>query len=141
MAVGGTVVLVMVAGGVLTDVDVPVGTVVAVCVVVEVGVLVPVAVTVGLGCGQRCRNIRLSEVYGNPDRSELPTAHTSSEETAATPYRRLKSLKPFGLNTLVHAVPSQCMMRVWNGPKLSGELVPTAQMSSAATALTARSML
>src|SRR5579884_3078595 len=68
---------------------------------------------------------------------EIPTAHTSLAETAATPERTLMiACGGFGLATMLHWVPSQCSISVCPMP-LGPEVLPTAQISLVETAATA----
>src|SRR5687767_3503772 len=121
---------------------VPVGAEVGVVAVFVGGIGVPVRVTVGVPpVSQIRRMMSVSEVYGKAALSEKPTAHISPGEAAVTPYRRLKSRKPFGLVSIVHWVPSQRIIKVSNPQKLQGALVPTAHTSLADTACTSRRML
>src|SRR5436190_20442791 len=60
----------------------------------------------------------------------VPTAHTSFEETAATPARLLSTSGPtFGLGITLHAVPFQCKVAVASSSPIKP--LPTAQISFA----------
>src|SRR5690348_3859922 len=69
-----------------------------------------------------------------------PTAHTSVVDTAATPRSSDPEPVPpgLGLGTMLHAVPSQCSVSVWNTVPALVEIwkSPTAQTSLAEMAVT-----
>jgi len=65
----------------------------------------------------------------------VPTAHTSLLAMAATDMRALFPAPPFGLDTILHAAPSQCSVRVCCAP-VYGLETPTAQTSLDDTAAT-----
>src|SRR6266550_853376 len=64
-----------------------------------------------------------------------PTAQTSLVEITVNPCRMLFPRPTFGLGTMLHCVPSQCMVSV-RSLLLLLEEVPTAQTSVAETVVT-----
>src|SRR5438046_10563792 len=70
----------------------------------------------------------------------VPTAHTSLEETAATPARLLSTSGPtFGLGITLHTDPSQCKVAVALSSPITP--LPTAQISFAEITATAASLV
>src|SRR6266567_1186466 len=65
---------------------------------------------------------------------EVPTVQPSPVETVVTLLRKLSCDPTFGLGTMLHRVPFQCSISVWNTPLLPTE-APTVQISFAETAL------
>src|ERR687887_422407 len=83
---------------------------------------------------------RGDENCGSRNAPTPPTAQTSFGPTATTPQRSLSEEGPpgLGLGTTDQREPFQCSINVWSStPRSWFPYRPTAQMSSAATALTA----
>src|SRR5438034_1167256 len=66
--------------------------------------------------------------------SLYPTAQTSSEERADTPYRKLAVPPGRGISTTVHSIPSQCSTNAWSS--VPDQEYPTAHTSLGDTAAT-----
>src|SRR6266702_4238344 len=96
----------------------------------------------GLGLGVTAHwdpfQCRIKVVVGPTSPSAVPTAQAELAESAATPDNKLSRLPTLGLETTSHWEPSQCSTNeAFCMPLLPGCMCPTAQMSLAATAVTA----
>src|SRR5207253_769581 len=74
-------------------------------------------------------------VRATPPECAVPTAQIISAFRAETASRELSPSPRLGLGTILHEVPSQCSMRVWE--TLTGWAEPTAQTSPDPTTATA----